>query len=253
MTARQFPSVKVLNSWACLLVGMLLSASLLAQTGSSLREKLDIAIVQASGNQLQITSISPTPLPNVYQVELSTGEILYSDASGDYLFAGDMYQTTATGLLNMTAGIRQARNVEKIADIPEEEMIIFSPEQTRATLTVFTDVDCTFCRKLHGDIEEILAQGIEIRYLAYPRGGERATSFNKMISVWCSDDRKKTLSQAKNGQNLPESDCDTPVLEHYALGNAIGITGTPALIFPDGRVIPGYMDVENLVALLGLN
>ena len=240
-------------SWIVLLAGILLSAAVQAQTGSSLREKLDIAIVRASGNQLQITAITPTPLANVYQVELNTGEILYSDASGDYLFAGDMYQTTGTGLLNMTAGIRQARNVEKIADIPEDEMIIFTPEETRATLTVFTDVDCTFCRKLHGDMDKILAQGIEIRYLAYPRGGERATSFDKMISVWCSDDRQKTLTQAKNGQNLPQGECDSPVLEHYALGNAIGISGTPALIFPDGRVVPGYMDVENLVALLRLD
>ena len=76
---------------------------------------------------------------------------------------------------------------------------------------------------------------------------------DKMISVWCSDDRHRSLTQAKNGQNLPERECETPVMTHYELGNQIGISGTPALIFPDGRVIPGYMDVERLVAMLNIN
>ena len=97
-----------------------------------------------------------------------------------------------------------------------------------------------------------MAKGIEIRYLAYPRGGEAAGSYEKMISVWCSPDRHKSLTQAKNGQNLPTRDCETPVLEHYELGNQIGISGTPALIFPDGRLIPGYMDVDRLVAMLAI-
>lgn len=219
----------------------------------SLRGKLAQAIEVASQNQLEILSITPTPLPNIFQVELNTGEILYSDISGDYLFAGDMYQTTNAGLLNISAGTRQERNLDKVAAIPAEEMIVFTPDEIKASITVFTDVDCTYCRKLHSELDDLLARGIEIRYLAYPRGGENADSFEKMISVWCSDDRKKSLTQAKNGQNLPAADCDTPVLAHYELGNALGISGTPALVFPDGRVIPGYMDSERLAAMLQLD
>ena len=99
-------------------------------------------------------------------------------------------------------------------------------------------------------MDKLLELGIEVRYVAYPRGGERASSYQKMISVWCSDDRHKSLTQAKNGQNLPERDCDSPVLEHYGLGNEIGISGTPALVLADGRVIPGYMEAERLAAML---
>jgi thiol:disulfide interchange protein DsbC len=223
---------------------------------SSLREKLAVAIEAASGNQLQIASVTASALGSIYEVELNTGEILYADASGDYLFAGDMFQTTNSGLLNLSAGKRQLKNLDKIAAIPEEEMIIFSPEssaEVKATLTVFTDVDCQYCRALHGDMEQLLAKGIQVRYLAYPRGGENAGSYDKMISVWCSDDRKKSLSQAKNGQNLPAQTCDSPVLAHYELGNELGITGTPALIMPDGKLVPGYMDVARLSALLGVN
>ena len=194
----------------------------------SLREKLVQAIEVASQNQLQIVSLKATPLVSIYEVELSSGEILYSDISGDYLFAGDMYQTTGSGLLNLSAGTRQIRTQEKIASIPEEEMIIFTPEtDVKATLTVFTDVDCTYCRALHRDIDMIMEKGIQVRYLAYPRGGENAESYDKMLSVWCSDDRHKTLTQAKNGQNLPRRNCESPVLTHYLLGNELGISGTP--------------------------
>jgi len=219
----------------------------------SLRGKLEQAIEVASQNQLQIVSVSPTPLSTIYEVLLSTGEILYSDISGDYLFAGDMYRTSSAGLVNLSSSKQQERSLEKIAAIPDQEMIIFTPEVVKASITVFTDVDCTYCRKLHSELDDLMAKGIEVRYLAYPRGGVEAASFDKMISVWCSDDRKKSLTQAKNGQNLPVANCDSPVLAHHALGNELGISGTPALIFPDGRVIPGYLDSERLASMLGIN
>ena len=227
-----------------------------AQDGAefqSLRAKLSQSIEVASQNQLQIISLVETPLPNIYEVELSTGEILYSDISGDYLFAGDMYQTSLTGLLNLSANKRQLRTLDKLAAVPEEQMIIFTPDEIKASITVFTDVDCTYCRALHRDLDSLLSLGIQVRYMAYPRGGENADSFSKMISVWCSDDRKKSLTQAKNGQNLPARECDNPVLAHYQLGNEFGITGTPAIVFPDGRVIPGYLDPERMSAMLKLN
>lgn len=219
----------------------------------SLRDKLSAAIETASGNQLQIQEITATPLNNIYRVELNTGEMLYADAAGDYLFAGDMYKTSAAGLVNLSTGARTGRAQELISAVPEQEMIIFTPEtETLATLTVFTDVDCTYCRKLHGDKDELLAAGIKLRYLAYPRGGIQADSYEKMVSVWCSDDRNKSFTQAKNGQNIPAQECETPVLKHHAIGNQLGITGTPALVLPDGTVVPGYMDVARLTQMLNL-
>jgi len=229
------------------------SASQAQNRDQSLRGKLAQAIEVASQNQLQIISLKSTPLSTIYEVELNTGEILYSDISGDYLFAGDMYRTGDTGLVNISTRAKQERSLKKIAAIPTEEMIIFTPDVVKASITVFTDVDCTYCRKLHSELDDMMAKGIEIRYLAYPRGGEQADSYDKMISVWCSDDRKKSLTQAKNGQNLPAADCDSPVLAHHALGNELGISGTPALIFPDGTVIPGYMDADRLAAMLKIN
>lgn len=241
----------VMSGLALLLVAV--SASQAQNRDQSLRGKLEQAIEVASANQLQIVSVSATPLSTIYEVLLNTGEILYSDISGDYIFAGDMYRTSNTGLVNLSTSKKQERSLAKIAAIPAEEMIIFSPDVVKASITVFTDVDCTYCRKLHSELDDLMARGIEVRYLAYPRGGQDAASFDKMISVWCSDDRKKSLTQAKNGQNLPAADCDSPVLAHYAMGNELGISGTPALIFPDGRVIPGYMDANRLASMLNID
>ncbi|HAJ75755.1 MAG TPA: protein-disulfide isomerase [Gammaproteobacteria bacterium] len=236
------------------LLSLLLLAAVAVTTQAqdeSLRAKLVQAIEVASQNQLQVLDIRPTALTTIFEIELNTGEMLYSDVSGDYLFAGDMYQTTNSGLMNLSAGTRQVRTLEKIAAIPEDQMIIFTPEtDIKASLTVFTDVDCTYCRALHREMDTMLEKGIQVRYLAYPRGGENADSYQKMISVWCSEDRHKSITQAKNGQNLPEMECETPILTHYALGNELGITGTPALIFPDGRLIPGFVEADQLATML---
>jgi thiol:disulfide interchange protein DsbC len=158
--------------------------------------------------------------------------------------------TQPQGLTNLTAQTRQSQVKGWLADIPEDQMIIFAPPNPIATITVFTDVDCTYCRRLHHDVEAINARGIAIRYMAYPRGGAESTAYPKMVSVWCAPDQKLAMSQAKNGQNLPERDCQNTVLDHHALGNQIGITGTPAIILPDGTLVPGYMEVDRLSAMV---
>jgi thiol:disulfide interchange protein DsbC len=244
----------------CLAATLLLSQSGYSQSSStddaeldSLRIRLTQSLEVASANQLQIVSLKRSAMANIVEVEISTGEILYSDIGGEFLFAGDMFQASPAGLVNLSSKTRQVRTQELVSAIPESEMIIFKPQVTKASITVFTDVDCTYCRALHRDLEKLNDLGIEVKYAAYPRGGEQADSYDKMISVWCSEDRKKSLTQAKNGQNLPKFECDNPVLEHYAIGNAIGISGTPAIVLPDGQVVPGYMDSERLAALLAIS
>lgn len=243
--------VRILLAW--FLVSVASGSPLFAQSNNgdqSLRGKLEQAIEVASGGQLKIQSVKATQLSTIYEVQLNTGEILYSDIAGDYLFAGDMYRTSASGLINVSSSARQSRVIERLAAVPESEMIIFEPEEIKASITVFTDVDCTYCRKLHSEIERILEYGIKVRYLAYPRGGESADAYEKMISVWCSDNREKSFEQAKNGQNIPGKKCSTPILEHYALGNEFGVNGTPAIVFPDGQLIPGYIEASRLAAML---
>jgi len=243
----------------CLVSALFINQLGLAQSQSisdaemeTLRIRLSQSLEVASQNQLEIIAVKPSAMTNMFEIEISTGELLYSDITGEFLFAGDMFQAGPAGLENLSSKTRQVRIREKVAAIPADEMIIFAPETTKAAITVFTDVDCTYCRALHRDLEKLNDLGIEVRYVAYPRGGEQAGSYKKMISVWCSDDRHKSLSQAKNGQNLPSFECDNPVLKHYGLGNEIGITGTPAIVLPDGQVVPGYMESDRLAALLAI-
>ncbi len=235
------------------LLAAVLASPLAAQT-QSLRDRLDKSLVQASGNRIEIVAIRPTRLATIYEVELSTGELLHVDASGEYLFAGDMYQTTPGGLRNLSEATRQRAALRKVGAVPDGQAIIFEPPgEVKATVTVFTDVDCGYCRQLHEEREQWLERGIRIRYLAYPRGGANSQAYAKMISVWCSDDRQRSLTQAKNGQRLPARDCDHPVLAHYGLGNELGIEGTPALLLPDGSLVPGYLEVSRLAAMLGID
>lgn len=226
------------------------SADAKTEWADALREKLTATLSVATNNPMQIVSISETPFEGLVEVELNTGETLFSDRNGEFLVTGDLFRASETGLVNLSAAARQLKIVDWIAAVPEDQMIIFNPEETKATITVFTDVDCTYCRKLHGDLEAILDLGIRVRYVAYPRGGEASTAYPKMISVWCSEDRNRSLTQAKNGQNLPTRDCENHILEHYNLGNKIGISGTPALVLEDGTVIPGYLDTTQLAGVV---
>ncbi|MGB4248618.1 MAG: DsbC family protein [Pseudohongiellaceae bacterium] len=226
------------------------SADAKTEWADALRAKLTATLSVATNNPMQIVSISETPFEGLVEVELNTGETLFSDRNGEFLVTGDLFRASETGLVNLSAAARQLKIVDWIAAVPEDQMIIFNPEETKATITVFTDVDCTYCRKLHGDLEAILDLGIRVRYVAYPRGGEASTAYPKMISVWCSEDRNRSLTQAKNGQNLPTRDCENHILEHYNLGNKIGISGTPALVLEDGTVIPGYLDTTQLAGVV---
>lgn len=214
----------------------------------ALKTNLASTLASATNANIEIVAIKQTPFDGLIEVELATGERLFTDRKGEYIVTGDLFSAQSDGLVNLSAIARQKNIAEWVAAVPESEMVIFEPERTLGTITVFTDVDCAYCRRLHGDLEANLAQGIRVRYVAYPRGGEASEAYPKMISVWCSDDRNKSLTQAKHGQNIPAHDCQNPVLKHYSLGNKIGISGTPAIVLQDGTVIPGYLEPAQLAA-----
>lgn len=237
------------------LPGVFIGYQVIAQSGSSeeyreLREALNHSLGVATQGQLMVATVRETPVDGLVEVTLSSGEVLFSDSTGRYLFTGDLLRTSEQGFVNVSADNRRQQNAELVASLPSEQVITFAPAEVRATVTVFTDVDCTYCRRLHHDVDEINAHGIAVRYVAYPRGGPQSAAWDKMISVWCSDDRQQAITQAKNGQNLPTRECTHPVMEHYELGNRVGVTGTPAIVLENGTVVPGYMDVDRLVTLV---
>jgi thiol:disulfide interchange protein DsbC len=122
--------------------------------------------------------------------------------------------------------------------------------ERKATLTVFTDVDCPYCRKLHAEVEALNDMGIAVRYLAFPRTGLNTETHIKMISTWCAPDRLAMMTSAKRGGDVPKADCENPVASQYQLGREVGVTGTPALVLEDGTILPGYVPAATLGSYL---
>lgn len=192
---------------------------------------------------LKITEINKTPLKGLYEV-IMPPQILYVSADAKYVVSGNIIKAS-TGE-NLTLPQRDKVRAQAVDMLGEKSMIIFSPKKVKHTVTVFTDIDCTYCRKLHSEIDQYTKLGIKIRYAAFPRAGLGSNSYKKAVSVWCADDRKAAMTKAKLGQSIPSKDCKNPVAEQYKLGEQLGIQGTPALVLESGQVVPGYVPAQRL-------
>jgi thiol:disulfide interchange protein DsbC len=189
-----------------------------------------------------------TPIENIY--ELTRGsEIAYVTTDGKYAISGDLFDITTNN--DLTEQHRRDARTKQIAAIPESEMLIFGPKEPKYTITVFTDVDCAYCRQLHSQIGEYNRLGVRVRYLFYPRTGPNTESWTKAEEVWCSDNRNEALTRAKLGQDLKTKACaNNPVARHYALGKDFGLQGTPAIVLASGELLPGYVAPAELVQQL---
>ena len=188
-------------------------------------------------------NISPSPITGLYEVIIPP-RLYYVSADGKYLFNGDLIDIRRNQ--NISKIKRSKAVLDSVNALGEDAMIIFGKPDLKHTVTVFTDIDCAYCRKLHSQIDEYNKRGIRIRYIAYPRAGVGSASFKKAEAVWCSKDRKAALTKAKNDLPVKSKKCDNPVAAEFALGNKIGIRGTPALVLEDGSIVPGYIPPARL-------
>jgi thiol:disulfide interchange protein DsbC len=188
-------------------------------------------------------AISETPIDGVVQIQLSN-DIYYATADAKYLIAGRIIDLDTR--VNLTDQAKAVIRRDLIDGLDVSEQITFSPASPAHELMVFTDIDCGYCRKLHSQIDEYMAEGIAIHYLAFPRAGIGSNSYDKYVSVWCAEDQQTALTEAKLGNDPEPLQCDNPVTEQYDLGRAIGVSGTPALLTLDGTLIPGYMPPKQL-------
>jgi thiol:disulfide interchange protein DsbC len=196
---------------------------------------------------LRPDGVRATPIDNLYEVTFGT-RVVYVTGDGRFLVQGKLID------LETRTEITEQRLTElksaALAQVGEDRMVIYGPTDAKDTVTVFTDIDCGFCRKLHADMAKYNEQDIRIRYLFYPRAGLGRESYDKAVSVWCADDRKAAMDAAKAGKAIPAKTCDNPVAEHYALGQAMQLQGTPALLLEGGEMVPGYVPADKLRALL---
>lgn len=208
-------------------------------------------VLEATQPDMQVEAIAPSPIPGLYEVTTANLQTIYASEDANFFIPGDMYEVVPEGLVNRGELRRNEDRLKLVNTVPEDEMIIFEADGERqATLTVFTDVDCPYCRKLHDDIDQLNAMGIAVRYLAFPRRGPSGETYEKMVSTWCSDTPQAMLTSAKRGGNIPGADCDNPVARHYELGATVGVRGTPALVLEDGYMINGYAEPDVLAQYL---
>lgn len=192
-------------------------------------------------------SIVETPIKGVYEVMFGA-RLFYVSEDGRYLLQGTLIDIQ--GRENLTEPRVAQAKVKAVENIGEENMLIYGPADAKHTITVFTDIDCGYCRKLHSEMEQINKNGIRVRYLLYPRTGKNTESYYKAVSAWCADDPKAALTTAKLGKSIPQRSCENPVDKHLDLGRVFGLQGTPALVLDDGEMIPGYVPADRLKAML---
>jgi thiol:disulfide interchange protein DsbC len=197
--------------------------------------------------QAKVESVKPAEIPGLYEV-IASGDIFYVSEDGRYLLHGQLYDTQ--GKKNITESKLSGVRNSALAAIGEQNMIIFKPENSKHTVSIFTDIDCGYCRKLHSEIDQYMAKGITIRYLFYPRAGKGSESYKKAVSVWCATDRNKALTEAKKSGSLESKTCENPVDEHMALAEQFGMQGTPMIVTEKGNILPGYVPAAKLADIL---
>lgn len=229
-------------------VALILSPALVSAEQSKIEAALAAAVPQ-----LVVSAISESKMPGLYRVTDQRGQVIFSNADGSFFLTGELYSTKGGQLVNLSEQERQGLRLDELANLDESDKITFPAKgDEKARVTIFTDIDCGYCRKLHGEVPRMNELGISVSYLAFPRAGVGSPSYDKLVNVWCADDRLDAMTQAKAGKVVPTKVCENPVAAEYSLGNKLGVTGTPAIVLGDGALVPGYVPAEQLAQGLGL-
>ena len=196
------------------------------------------------------SSILPSPISGLNEAVTDRGIVYVSD-DGSYFLAGHLYQNSGAEPMNLTEQKMAKINKGKLQGM-EDEMIVYPAKKEKYVVTVFTDTSCGYCRKLHNEMQAYNDAGITIRYLAFPRGGERSGNFAEMSAVWGAKDPAKAMDEAKNGgfDSTGVKQRDDLVRKQYQLGVAMGVNGTPAMVLEDGTMLPGYQPAARLRQVL---
>lgn len=234
---------------ALLLSTLLLGLSLHAQaeTDDAAREKIEEGL-RAINPQIQVDSVSPTPMDGIYEVTIGS-DIYYVSGDGRYMLQGELVDLKERR--SLTEPRRASIRASLVDAVPEDQMLIYSPDgEVKHRITVVTDIDCPYCRRFHRHMDEYNALGVEVRYLLMPRAGVQSESYDKAVSVWCAEDRHAAMNRAKQGAKMEQRSCDNPVKSHMSLAEQLGVRATPTIITASGDVIRGYRSPEDLLPAL---
>jgi thiol:disulfide interchange protein DsbC len=232
--------IKVIRFTALILFG------LTCVTANADEEAIRKALSQAMPNS-KVDAVKPSVIKGLYEAAIGAN-IYYVSEDGKYLIQGRLVDIAARK--DLTEEKLNGTRKLAIENMGKEDMIIFKAKIPKYTVTIFTDIDCGYCRKLHSELDQYSAQGITIQYLFYPRAGKGSDSYNKAISVWCADDRNAALTAAKKDKSLPVKTCDNPIDKHMKLAEDFDVKGTPMIVTESGNILPGYLPAKQLVEAL---
>lgn len=223
----------------------LLMFTLLAASLSGMAHADDAAIKQSLTKLgVQNPDIQSAPVAGMKTVLTDSG-VLYVTEDGKHIIQGPMYDVSGAQPVNVTNQLLMTR-----LDALQKEMIVYKAPQEKHVITVFTDITCGYCHKLHEEMKDYNALGITVRYLAFPRQGVQSQAEQDMKAIWCAKDRNKAFDDAMGGKDVQPASCDIDIAKHYALGVQFGVNGTPAIVLNNGYVVPGYQGPKEMKAFL---
>lgn len=219
-----------------------------ASTSVTSKQERSIAKYVEETLGLKVSKVKQSAITDFYEVSTNQG-VLYLRSDRQYMFYGNLY-SLKSGVTNLTQQSQAVQRKSQLVQF-EKDMIIFPAKNEKHVVTVFTDVSCGYCKKLHQEIKDYNDLGITVRYLAFPRGGPKSKSFDQMQQVWCSSDQRGSLTRVKQGVPVQSEAlsrrCDKTIQQQYDLGVAFGVNGTPAIVLDDGRMLPGYYPAKDLL------
>ncbi len=207
-------------------------------------EKLKQALSKSMPN-VKVTRISATPVDGMYEVIVGS-QVVYMSVDARYMIEGDLFDLKTKR--NVSEDAKSVIRLAVIDKLGADNMLVYTPEKVNDTITVVTDIDCPYCRRLHNEIPDYMENDIQVRYIFMPLKG--AADMKKTVSVWCADNQQQALDTAKSGGKVEDKTCDNPIKEHMASARELGVRGTPAILLEDGRLLPGYVPVDKLIAEL---
>ncbi len=207
-------------------------------------EKLKQALAKSMPN-VKVSRITETPIEGLYEVIVGT-QVVYMSVDARYMIEGDLFDLNTKR--NMSEEAKSVIRLAAIDKLGVDNMLVYKPEKVKNTITVVTDIDCPYCRRLHDEIPDYMENEIQVRYIFMPLKG--AADMKKTVSVWCADDQQQALDTAKSGGKVEEKTCDNPIKNHMVVARELGVRGTPAILLEDGRLLPGYVPVDKLVVEL---
>lgn len=223
------------------------STATIAQSDTDAHDALKSKLSTTIG--LDVLSIGDAPVTGLLQVNTNRG-LFYVSEDGNFLLQARVFNLNE-GMKNETEAALSSLRLDGIKSF-QDSAIEFKAKNEKSVITVFTDITCGYCRKLHNEIGEFNDMGITVRYLAFPSQGLNSKNYNDMVSVWCAKDPEAALTNAKAGSSVLSQQCDNQVAAQYQFGQQVGVSGTPNIVLPDGSMVPGYQPASAIAQALGI-